>query len=337
MAFTIGPFSVQWYGLGYIFGFLLAALLAKHIAKLWKIELTWDALLTVLIAVMIGTVLGGRLGFILFYGQGYYFEHPEKIFAFPISGMSFHGGMIGLGIGLAIAARVLKMPLLTLGDIGSITCTIGLGLVRVANFINGELWGSVTDLPWGVVFENGGPLPRHPTQLYEAFLEGVVLLVLLYLLARRRPPLPRGSYFSIFLIGYGVFRIAVEFIRQPDVQLGYLLGTDWVTMGMLLSLPMVIGGVILLMISLKRQEPQIGLEWLGDGLRASESDEMDDTDDYDAHEHDTDDYDTDDYDAHEHGPLDAVGSNLHKHEPLDAVDEEADKYESPDIDEIKQA
>ncbi|MCL2137498.1 MAG: prolipoprotein diacylglyceryl transferase, partial [Coriobacteriia bacterium] len=161
-------------------------------------------------------------------------------------------------VGLVVTSRVLKVPLLSLGDLASVSTPIGLGLVRVANFINGELWGSATDLPWGVVFEAAGPLPRHPSQLYEAFLEGAVLLAVLYALARRKPPLPQGSYFGVYLIGYGVFRIAVEFIRQPDAQIGYLLGTTWLTMGMLLTLPMVLGGIVMLYVALKRNEPQRG-------------------------------------------------------------------------------
>ena len=261
VVFSIGPFTVQWYGLSYIVSFFLAALLVMHVSKLWKIEVTWDAMLTLLISCMLGAMIGGRLGFVLFYGKGYYFQHPDQILATYKGGMSFHGGLIGVAVGLVVASRLLKVPLLTLGDLSAIGATIGLGLVRVANFINGELWGSVTDLPWGVIFDNAGPLPRHPSQLYEAFLEGVVLLLILYLLARRNPPLPRGSYFSVFLIGYGVFRIAVEFIRQPDSQLGYLLGTGWVTMGMLLSLPMVITGIVLLRISLQRNAEQVGLMW----------------------------------------------------------------------------
>ena len=265
VAFSAGPFVVTWYGLGYVVGFVLGAVLGRHLVKRWKIELSWDAILTALIACMLGAVLGARIGYVLIYHPAYYFSNPAQIIAFPWSGMSFHGGMTGLAIGLVVASRMLKVPLLTLGDLASICCTIGLGLVRVANFINGELWGSVTDVSWGVVFATGGPLPRHPTQLYEAFLEGLVLLAILYTLARRDPPLPRGSYFATFLMCYGVFRIGVEFVRQPDAQLGYLLGTDWVTMGMLLSVPMVIGGLVLLFYSLNRNAPQMGMELLDGG------------------------------------------------------------------------
>jgi phosphatidylglycerol:prolipoprotein diacylglycerol transferase len=149
------------------------------------------------------------------------------------------------------------MPFLTLADLIVIAAPVGIFLVRIANFINGELWGAVTDLPWGVVFASGGDLLRHPTQLYEAALEGVVILAILLVLAYRRPPLPRGSFLGLFLILYSVFRIAVEFVRQPDVQLGYLAG-DWLTMGMLLSLPMAVAGVCVLLYAVKNKHPQQG-------------------------------------------------------------------------------
>jgi phosphatidylglycerol:prolipoprotein diacylglycerol transferase len=260
VAFSVGPFAVRWYGLGYILGFILAGTLAYHIAKRWNIKFTVDGLLVLIIACVLGTVLGGRLGYVLFYGAGYYFEHPDQIFAFSQGGMSFHGGLIGFALGVLVAARINKMPIATLGDLCGICTPIGLGLVRIANFINGELWGKVTDLPWGVVFETGGTLPRHPTQLYEAFLEGVVLLVMLYLLSRRKPPFARGTYFGIFLIGYAIFRVAVEFVRLPDAHIGYLLGTDWLTMGMVLSLPMILVGAGFLLYARITNHPQMGME-----------------------------------------------------------------------------
>jgi phosphatidylglycerol:prolipoprotein diacylglycerol transferase len=260
VAFSIGPLSVRWYGLGYVLGFLLAVVLALRIAKRWEIRLTLDALLTVVIGSMIGTILGGRLGYVLFYGGGRYLENPAEIFAFSQGGMSFHGGLIGFAIGLIIAARIIRIPILSIGDIAAICAPIGLGLVRIANFINGELWGAPTTLPWGVVFDDtgGGMLARHPTQLYEACAEGLVLLTLLYLLARRRPPLPRGSYFGVFLIGYAVFRIVIETVRQPDAHIGYLFGTSWITMGMMLSLPMLFVGAGFLLYAWRTRHPQTG-------------------------------------------------------------------------------
>lgn len=267
IAFSIGPLDIRWYGLGYLLGFLFAGILAMRISKRWKINLSLDALLTVLIACSIGTVLGGRLGYVLFYGNGYYFEHPAEILATSQGGMSFHGGLIGFAIGLIIAARIVRIPVLSLGDLAAICTPIGLGIVRVANFINGELWGAVTTAPWGVVFNDtgGGALPRHPTQLYEAFLEGVVLLAILYLLARRRPPLPRGSYFGVFLACYAIFRIGIETVRQPDAHIGYLFGTDWITMGMTLSLPMLLVAIAFFAYALLTRRPQCGQEVLAKG------------------------------------------------------------------------
>jgi phosphatidylglycerol:prolipoprotein diacylglycerol transferase len=260
IAFSVGSFSIRWYGLGYVIGFILGGILLMRIVKRWEIKLSVDALLTAVIGCVLGTILGGRLGYILFYGNGYYFAHPDQIFAVEMAGMSFHGGLIGFAIGLIISARIIKMPILTLGDLAAICTPIGLGIVRCANFINGELWGATTTAPWGVVFDDtgGGLLARHPTQLYEAFLEGLVLLTILYILARRKPPLWQGSYFGIFLIGYGIFRIAIEFVRQPDIQIGYLFGTGWITMGMCLSLPMVLIGIALLVYANKTRHPQEG-------------------------------------------------------------------------------
>jgi phosphatidylglycerol:prolipoprotein diacylglycerol transferase len=260
VAFSLGPFSMRWYGLGYLFGFALAAVLAMRVAKWWKIKLSFDGLLTLVIACMIGTILGGRLGYVLFYGNGYYFEHPAEILEFSKGGMSFHGGLIGFALGLIIAARLIRFPVLSLGDIAAICTPIGLGLVRVANFINGELWGAVTTLPWGVVFDDtgGGALARHPTQLYEAALEGLVLLVVLLVLARRKPPLPQASYFGIFLVGYALFRVLIEFVRQPDAHIGYLFGTGWVTMGMVLSFPMLLVGAGFIVYALRTRRPQAG-------------------------------------------------------------------------------
>jgi len=258
VAFTIGSIEVHWYGLGYSISFALAAALAMHICKIWKIKFSFEGLLTMLICCMLGTMIGARLGYVVFYDLGYYLKNPVDIIAFNKGGMSFHGGLAGFAIGVITAARLIHIPFMTLGDLAAICAPIGLGIVRFANFINGELWGSVTDMPWGVVFDNAGPLPRHPTQLYEAFLEGVVLLVVLYLLARRKPPLNRGMYMGIFFIGYAIFRTAVEFIRQPDIQLGYLFGTQWITMGMVLTLPMIFIGAGFIIYATRFRHPQRG-------------------------------------------------------------------------------
>ena len=258
IAFSLGPFSVRWYGLAYVLGFACCILIIHLVAKRWKINLDVDSLLTVAVCVIFGVILGARLGYVLFYGDGYYFEHPLEILAFSKGGMSFHGGLCGAVLGGYIASRFIHMPFLSLADLGAIAAPIGLFFGRCANFINGELWGAHTDAAWGVVFGgSAGLLPRHPTQLYEAFLEGIVLLIVLYLLSRKTPPLPQGSFLGFFLCLYGVFRFLIEFVRQPDAQLGYLWG-DWFTMGQLLSVPLVLAGIALLVFAYKKRLSQEG-------------------------------------------------------------------------------
>ncbi len=259
VAFQIGPLSVRWYGLAYIAGFICAFLVLANLAKRWKVRVDENAFFVIVFAVILGVILGGRLGYVLFYGDGYYLEHPEKILAFNEGGMSFHGGLIGVLIGGMIAARITRIPFLTLADMGSVGAAIGLFFGRCANFVNGELWGAPTDLPWGVVFGGAaGTIPRHPSQLYEALLEGVVIFVVLFALSRKRPPRPRGTFIGLFLIMYGSFRFLIEFIRQPDVQLGYLWG-GWLTMGQLLSVPLILAGVGLLIYAVKMKLPQQGI------------------------------------------------------------------------------
>ena len=259
VAFTIGPLAVRWYGLAYMVGFLLAGFLIMSVAKRWKLKFDADALLTILCCVIVGVILGARLGYCLFYGNGYYLEHPLDIFAFNQGGMSFHGGLIGALISGIVAAKFTGIPYLTLADLGAIAAPVGLFLGRCANFVNGELWGNVTDLPWGVVFGGAaGTMPRHPSQLYEALLEGVLLFVILFALSRKIPPRPRGTFIGVFLIVYGVCRFLIEFVRQPDAQLGYLFG-GWVTMGQVLSLPLIVLGIALLIWCTRKNLPQMGL------------------------------------------------------------------------------
>jgi phosphatidylglycerol:prolipoprotein diacylglycerol transferase len=259
IAFQVGPFAVRWYGLAYIAGFICAFLVMANLAKRWKVRVDEDSFFTIVFAVIIGVILGGRLGYVLFYGDGFYLEHPEKILAFNEGGMSFHGGLIGVLVGGMVAAKITRMPFLTLADMGCIGAAIGLFFGRCANFVNGELWGAPTDLPWGVVFGGAaGEVARHPSQLYEALLEGVVIFIVLFALSRKKPPLPRGTHFGLFLIMYGMFRFLIEFIREPDVQLGYLWG-DWLTMGQLLSLPLVLAGIVILIYALKMKLPQQGV------------------------------------------------------------------------------
>ncbi|MCL2024478.1 MAG: prolipoprotein diacylglyceryl transferase [Coriobacteriia bacterium] len=246
VAFSLGPLTVHWYGLAYLFGFAFCALCAYYFAKRWGQQLSLDDMLTIMLAAVIATIVGGRLGYCLFYGGGYYWANPLKIFALTDGGMSFHGSLIGLVIGMLIAAKLVNVSPWLLFDLGSIGAPLALGIGRITNFINGELWGRTTDVAWGVVFVAAGPLARHPSQLYQAFLEGVVIFGVMLVLALRTPPPRRGLLFGMFLILYGVARIFAEFFREPDAQIGYLVG-GWLTLGMVLSIPMIFAGVAVLL------------------------------------------------------------------------------------------
>lgn len=250
--FHLGPLAVRWYGMMYLLGFGAAYLLIRHLSRLRALPLSRDGVSDLLFYLVLGVVLGGRLGYILFYNLGQYLAHPLEIFAVWQGGMSFHGGLLGVAAATVLFCRRRKLPILLTGDILVTAATIGLGLGRIGNFINAELWGRVTDLPWGMVFPGGGPLPRHPSQLYEAILEGPLLFLILYLLNRRK--FAEGVSFFCFFIVYGVFRFMVEFVRQPDTQLGFLW---WgATMGQLLSLPMVLFGVVGIVYLARRRRDQ---------------------------------------------------------------------------------
>ena len=257
-AFSLGPLVVRWYGLAYVLGFVCAAAIIYFVAKRWKLGMSEDNLLTLMVCAIVGVVLGARIGYVLFYGDGYYLSHPLEILAFNQGGMSFHGGLVGLLIGGAVAARMTRIPFLTLADLGSIAAPIGLFFGRCANFVNGELWGAPTDGPLGVVFGGAaGMMPRHPSQLYEAVLEGIVIFCVLFALSRKRPPRPQGTFLGAFLVLYGIFRFLIEFVREPDVQLGYLWG-GWLTMGQVLSAPLIVAGIALLIYAARTRHPQAG-------------------------------------------------------------------------------
>ena len=258
IAFSLGPLVVRWYGLAYVLGFVCAAAIIYFVAKRWKLGMSEDNLLTLMVCAIVGVVLGARIGYVLFYGDGYYLSHPLEILAFNQGGMSFHGGLVGLLIGGAVAARITRIPFLTLADLGSIAAPIGLFFGRCANFVNGELWGAPTDGPLGVVFGGAaGMMPRHPSQLYEAVLEGLVIFCVLFALSRKRPPRPQGTFLGAFLVLYGIFRFLIEFVREPDVQLGYLWG-GWLTMGQVLSAPLIVAGIALLIYAARTRYPQAG-------------------------------------------------------------------------------
>jgi phosphatidylglycerol---prolipoprotein diacylglyceryl transferase len=242
VALHLGPLAVRWYGLAYVAGFLVAWWVLKVLDERWGVGLGPDGRMVTVIAALVGVVAGGRIGYVLVYGAGAYFAQPLKILAVWDGGMSFHGGLVGILLAGVWVSHHYKVPFLTLCDIGAVGAPAGLLFGRLANFVNGELWGRVTTVPWGIVFPGAGPLPRHPSQLYEAVLEGVVLLVVMGVLSRKRHA--DGFLVGWMLALYGVFRIFVEFFRQPDVQIGFLPGG--VTMGQILSVPMILVGVWLI-------------------------------------------------------------------------------------------
>lgn len=245
-----GPLAIHWYGVGYIVGILFAWWYARKLvadAALWPgglVPMKAQDVDDFVVWAALGVVLGGRTGYVLFYDLPRYLANPLDILAIWQGGMSFHGGLLGVILAMILFSRSRGIRTWSLFDVVSAGVPVGLGLVRLANFINSELWGKVSSVPWAVEFPNGGAFPRHPTQIYEALLEGAVLFVLLRILTHRRLKLARPGFVSgAFVAGYGLARILVEFFREPDRQLGYLLGTGWLTMGMTLSMPMVLLGL----------------------------------------------------------------------------------------------
>jgi phosphatidylglycerol:prolipoprotein diacylglycerol transferase len=260
---SIGPLSIRWYAVGYIVGIFLGWWYAKRLAanaSLWgpagppmkPVDLddfvVWAAL---------GIVLGGRIGYILFYDLPHYLAQPLDIFAVWNGGMSFHGGFLGMVLAMSLFARSRGIPIWSFIDVIAPGVPFGLFLVRCANFINGELFGRPSDVPWAMIFPNGGDVPRHPSQLYEAALEGIVLFLVLRLATHRFHKLAtRGFVSGVFCCGYGVARTVSEFFRQPDIQIGYLAGG--LTEGMLLSIPMIVVGIALMIWASRRGAPVAG-------------------------------------------------------------------------------
>jgi phosphatidylglycerol:prolipoprotein diacylglycerol transferase len=238
----IGPFAIRWYALAYLVGFVAGWKYTVHLVRTVPVGPTPRDMDDFLTWAVVGTILGGRLGYVLFYNSSFYLAHPLEALRIWEGGMSFHGGLLGVILAMILFARRRGFSPFAIGDVVAAAAPIGLFLGRLANFVNGELFGRVTDVPWAVIFPRGGDLPRHPSQIYEALLEGLVLFLVLFVLARRtelrrRPGIVGGA----FLIGYGLCRFAVEFFREPDAQLGFLwLGA---TMGQLLSLPMIAVGI----------------------------------------------------------------------------------------------
>ena len=255
---NIGPLAIRWYALAYIAGIFFAWWYAKRLARnagLWGgagAPMTVTDLDDFVAWAAVGVVVGGRVGYVLFYDLAHYIAAPADILAVWHGGMSFHGGFLGMILAMTLFARSRAIPVWSLIDVVATGVPVGLG--RLANFINGELWGRVTDVPWGVLFPtapDGGDLPRHPSQLYEAALEGVVLFVVLRIATHRYHKLAtRGFVSGVFCCGYGVARTIAEFFREPDIQIGYLAGG--LTMGMLLSIPMIFFGIGLMIWSARR-------------------------------------------------------------------------------------
>lgn len=257
VALQIGPIAIRWYALAYLGGIMLGWAYAVRLVrdeKLWphaKPPATAEQVGDFITWVTLGIILGGRLGYALFYNTSYYLGNPAEILKVWQGGMSFHGGLLGVIFAILLFARRHKLPLGSFADL--IACVVPIGLLfgRIANFINGELWGRVSDAPIAMVFPGGGPLPRHPSQLYEAALEGAFLLVLIYTLIRATNALKRSWLVNgVFVAGYGVARTFVEFFREPDAQIGFL--SHGLTMGMLLSLPMIITGACMIVMTLRR-------------------------------------------------------------------------------------
>lgn len=253
VALQIGPLAVHWYGLMYLAGFALVWIFGRLRIQRGHTNLTVRDLEDLIFYSVLGVVIGGRLGYALFYKPGDYLENPLHILYLWQGGMSFHGGLVGVLVVLLLFARKHKKTLLEVGDFIAPLVPLGLTTGRLGNFINGELWGRPTNLPWGMVFpQTGDGLARHPSQLYEMALEGIVLFAILWWLAQK--PRPVGQLSAFFLIGYGVFRFLVEFTRQPDAFLGFIAGG--LTMGQLLSLPMIVAGAFILWLTAGKPSPK---------------------------------------------------------------------------------
>jgi phosphatidylglycerol:prolipoprotein diacylglycerol transferase len=250
----IGPLHVRWYGMMYILGFISSYILVRHQIKKKKLPVSAEFLDSFYAWLVFGLIIGARLGYALIYNWSYYSVHPLEILAVWEGGMSFHGGLIGsVAAGLWCCKRY-RVDAWQMADMVTITAPIGLGLGRIGNFINGELYGRVTAAPWGMVFPGAGPLPRHPSQLYEFLLEGVVLFTFMWNLKDRSAK--TGAPAALFVVLYGIFRFVAEFFREPDPQLGFVAGPF--TMGQVLSLLMALGGGVLLFYRSSRQQDKAG-------------------------------------------------------------------------------
>ena len=244
----IGPVQLRWYGLMYMLSFIIGFFVLRSLAKYRKLNLTTDDLYDLLFYLILGVMVGGRLGYVLFYDLGSYLRDPLAIFKIWQGGMSFHGGFIGMLLAAWYITRKKRWNFFEIADLVSTAAPIGLGLGRLGNFINGELFGRPTNVPWAMVFPEGGTMPRHPSQLYEAVLEGLVLfLILRWIYKKNFYP---GTVFWALLAFYGLFRFLVEFVREPDIQIGFVLGPF--TRGQELTFPMLALGMAMMIIYMRR-------------------------------------------------------------------------------------
>ncbi len=251
IALDLGLLQIRWYGISYVCGIMLAWYLLVYRARTRE-ELGWSAnqVGDLIYYGTLGVILGGRLGSVVFYNLPYYLANPLDILKVWQGGMSFHGGLIGVMFALWFYARKFERSYFEVSDFLIPVVPIGLFFGRIANFINAELWGAPTSLPWGMVFPGGGGIPRHPSQLYEAALEGLLLFLMLWFYSGRHRP--KMAVTGLFLLSYALFRSAVELVREPDAHIGYLLG-NWLTMGQLLSLPMLLAGLTMLILAHQRK------------------------------------------------------------------------------------
>lgn len=244
----LGPLQIRWYGLMYVIAFSLAYLVMKRVSQSKKLNVTKQDIGDFLTYAILGVIIGGRVGYCFIYNGAYYLQNPLKVFAVWEGGMSFHGGLIGIVLAGWIYIKKAEKSFWVFADLAALAAPLGLFFGRIGNFINGELYGRVTDVPWGMVFPGAGPLPRHPSQLYEALAEGLFVFFLLFWLSRKKGA--EGILLPVFLSGYGVSRFVVEFFREPDPQVGFIMGP--LTMGQILCAIMVLFGVGLLAIRLNK-------------------------------------------------------------------------------------
>jgi phosphatidylglycerol---prolipoprotein diacylglyceryl transferase len=248
----IGPVQLRWYGLMYMLSFIIGFFVLRRLAKFRKLNLSTDDLYDLLFYLILGVMIGGRLGYVFFYDFGSYWRDPLSIFAIWQGGMSFHGGFLGMILAAWYICRKKKWNFWEIADLACAAAPIGLGLGRLGNFINGELYGRPTNVAWAMVFPEGGPMPRHPSQLYEAILEGLVLFVILRWLYKKN--FYPGTVFWALVAFYGLFRFLIEFVREPDAQIGFALGPF--TRGQELTLPMLVVGLVMMIMYIRRPLPE---------------------------------------------------------------------------------